>query len=45
MKTIEFKQLDETLYYEKLENGLDVYILPKKAFQKLLSRSQRSTAQ
>ncbi len=30
MKTIEFKQLDETLYYEKLENGLDVYILPKK---------------
>lgn len=34
MKTIEFKQLDETLYYEKLENGLDVYILPKKGFSK-----------
>lgn len=34
MKTIEFQQLDETLYYEKLENGLDVYILPKKGFSK-----------
>ncbi|GLC87330.1 EF-P 5-aminopentanol modification-associated protein YfmH [Lysinibacillus piscis] len=34
MKTIDFKQLDETLYYEKLANGLDVYILPKKGFSK-----------
>ena len=34
MKTIEFKQLEETLYYKKLENGLDVYILPKKGFSK-----------
>jgi len=34
MKTIEFKQLDEILYYEKLDNGLDVYILPKKGFSK-----------
>jgi len=34
MKTIEFKQLDEVLYYKKLENGLDVYILPKKGFSK-----------
>lgn len=34
MKTIEFNQLDETLYYEKLDNGLDVYILPKKGFSK-----------
>ncbi|KGR91188.1 zinc protease [Ureibacillus massiliensis 4400831 = CIP 108448 = CCUG 49529] len=34
MQTIEFKQLDETLYYEKLSNGLDVYILPKKGFSK-----------
>lgn len=34
MQTIEFKQLDETLYYKKLENGLDVYILPKKGFSK-----------
>lgn len=37
MKTIEFDQLDETLYYEKLDNGLDVYILPKKASLKHLS--------
>ena len=34
MKTIEFKQLDETLYYKQLPNGLDVYILPKKGFSK-----------
>lgn len=34
MQTIEFKQLDETLYYKKLTNGLDVYILPKKGFSK-----------
>ena len=34
MKTIEFKQLDETLYYKQLANGLDVYILPKKGFSK-----------
>jgi len=34
MQTIDFKQLDETLYYEKLSNGLDVYILPKKGFSK-----------
>lgn len=36
METIEFQQLDETLYYKQLNNGLDVYILPKKAFQKHL---------
>lgn len=34
MQTIEFNQLDETLYYKKLSNGLDVYILPKKGFSK-----------
>lgn len=28
-----FKQLDETLFYQRLANGLDVYILPK-AFNK-----------
>lgn len=44
MKTIEFKQLDETLYYEKLDNGLDVYILPKKAFPKHLLHLQQNTA-
>ncbi|MGE8204015.1 EF-P 5-aminopentanol modification-associated protein YfmH [Heyndrickxia sp. NPDC080065] len=34
MKEIVFEQLDETLYYEKMSNGLDVYVLPKKGFSK-----------
>lgn len=34
MEKIHFDQLEETLYYEKLDNGLDVYILPKKGFSK-----------
>ncbi|WP_100373145.1 EF-P 5-aminopentanol modification-associated protein YfmH [Bacillus sp. FJAT-45037] len=34
MKPLTFKQLDETLYHEKLDNGLDVYILPKEGFNK-----------
>lgn len=34
MEKITFEQLQEELYYEKLENGLDVYILPKKGFNK-----------
>jgi predicted Zn-dependent peptidase len=34
MEKISFEQLKEELYYEKLENGLDVYILPKKGFNK-----------
>ncbi|MCY7912353.1 EF-P 5-aminopentanol modification-associated protein YfmH [Bacillus haynesii] len=33
-KTIEFKQLKETLYYEKMPGGLNVYVLPKKGFNK-----------
>lgn len=32
MEKIEFAQLQEELYYEKLANGLKVYILPKKRF-------------
>ncbi|MBW8348935.1 insulinase family protein [Bacillus sp. IITD106] len=34
MKTIEFDQIQETLFYEKLDNGLQVYILPKMGFNK-----------
>ncbi|MCJ8006331.1 EF-P 5-aminopentanol modification-associated protein YfmH [Lederbergia wuyishanensis] len=34
MKTIEFEQINETLYHEKLDNGLQVYILPKTGFNK-----------
>lgn len=34
MKKIEFEQLNETLYHETLDNGLEVYILPKDGFNK-----------
>ncbi|MBD1379282.1 EF-P 5-aminopentanol modification-associated protein YfmH [Metabacillus arenae] len=33
-KPIEFKQLQEKLYYEKMDSGLDVYVLPKSGFNK-----------
>ncbi len=29
MKTIEFKNLDLNVFYEKLDNGLEIYVLPK----------------
>lgn len=34
MKQVLHEQINETLYYEKLPNGLDVYILPKHGFSK-----------
>ncbi|MGF9965487.1 EF-P 5-aminopentanol modification-associated protein YfmH [Bacillus rhizoplanae] len=34
MERIVYEQLKETLYYEKLSNGLEVYILPKQGFNK-----------
>ncbi|MBD3109375.1 insulinase family protein [Bacillus sp. AGMB 02131] len=34
MEAVTYKQIDEVLYYEKQKNGLDVYILPKKGFNK-----------
>ncbi|MEG7281713.1 EF-P 5-aminopentanol modification-associated protein YfmH [Bacillus sp. 0909A] len=34
IKPIEFEQLQETLYHEKMSNGLDVYVLPKNGFNK-----------
>lgn len=37
MKEIKYAQIDEVLYYEKQANGLDVYILPKKGFNKTFS--------
>ena len=30
MKTIDYKNLDLTLIYEKLDNGLEIFVLPKK---------------
>ncbi len=34
MNKITFDQLQEELYYQKMDNGLQVYILPKKGFNK-----------
>ena len=34
MEQINFDQLQEELYHEKMPNGLNVYILPKKGFNK-----------
>lgn len=34
MKTINYQTLQETLYYEEMNNGLKVYLLPKKGFSK-----------
>ncbi|MDR0137433.1 pitrilysin family protein [Metabacillus idriensis] len=33
-KSIKFDQLQEELFYEKMKNGLDVYVLPKTGFNK-----------
>jgi predicted Zn-dependent peptidase len=34
VEKIVFDQVQETLYHEKLDNGLDVYVLPKAGFNK-----------
>jgi predicted Zn-dependent peptidase len=34
MKKLDHPQLKETLYYEQLANGLEIYLLPKPGFQK-----------
>jgi len=34
MEKISFDQLQEELYFEKMSNGLNVYVLPKKGFNK-----------
>ncbi|MEK5237936.1 pitrilysin family protein [Paenibacillus sp. FSL L8-0470] len=34
MKQIHYERLQETLYHEVMDNGLQVYVLPKPAFQK-----------
>jgi len=34
METIGYAQLDERIYFDRLDNGLEVYILPKKGFHK-----------
>lgn len=37
MKKQQFEQLQESIYYQKLDNGLDVYVLPKEGFNKTYS--------
>lgn len=37
MKSISYNKLGETLYYDKLPNGLEVFILPKKGFHKTVA--------
>ncbi|WP_088810004.1 MULTISPECIES: EF-P 5-aminopentanol modification-associated protein YfmH [Listeria] len=34
MEKIDFKQVGESVYHEQLDNGLKVYLLPKKGFSK-----------
>lgn len=34
MEKIEHRQLQETIYYDKLDNGLQVYLLPKSEYNK-----------
>lgn len=34
MKELHFKQIDEKMFHEEMDNGLNVYILPKKGFSK-----------
>ncbi|MNI29554.1 putative zinc protease AlbF [compost metagenome] len=34
MKVMPYPHLNETIYHEKLDNGLNVYVLPKEGFQK-----------
>jgi len=34
MKKLRFDQMDETVFYEKLDNGLQVYLMPKAGFNK-----------
>lgn len=34
MQKLEHQQVDETIYYEQLDNGLDIYVCPKPGFHK-----------
>ena len=34
MEKLEFARVGETMYHEKLENGLNVFVFPKPDFQK-----------
>ena len=34
MEKLEFAQVGETMFHQKLENGLSVFVFPKPDFQK-----------
>ena len=34
MEKLDFSQVGEQMYHEKLENGLNVFVFPKPGFQK-----------
>ena len=34
MEKLQFARVGETMYHEKLENGLNVFVFPKPEFQK-----------
>ena len=40
MEKIYYQTLKETLFHEKLENGLEVYLLPKIDFEKTYGKQQ-----
>ena len=39
-----YKTIDETLYHEKLHNGLNIYLLPKPGFHKTYATIYASLA-
>lgn len=45
MNKIHYDKLQETLYHEVMDNGLQVYVLPKPAFKKPTPPLQPNTAQ
>lgn len=45
MEQIHYDRLQETLYHEVMDNGLEVYVLPKPTFKKPMLHLQRNTAQ
>ncbi len=42
MEKIEFNQIQEELYHEKLDNGLDVFIFQKRVLIRPMLRLQRN---
>lgn len=43
MEKLHYERLQETLYHEVMDNGLQVYVLPKPAFLKTYATLPRNT--